>query len=234
MRGGSLNKKTYSIEEIIAKSKIGERIQLKEALREESDRGSALLAVSYLENELENAIRRMLVEGEVCDKVIRRTLSNFESKIDMAYVLGIISSQQMENIKKIKNIRNSFGHSYTKLGFDNDEIKRQCIKLRYKYEDYIDDATIRDIFILNVDKEIDSIIKISKAIKRIDEKEDVESTEESHIKIEASRDDFYLFFSEICKELDKYSSKKYYAEILENDKIMDALYKYYCERSNEI
>ena len=228
-----MSKKTYDVEEIVSKSKIGERIQLKEALQEESDRGSALLAVSYLENELESAIRRMLVEGRVCDKVFRGILSNFASKINMAYVLGIISKQQMENINKIKNIRNSFGHSYTKLGFDDDKIKRECLKLRYKYEDYPDDATIRDIFILNVDKEIRNIIKTSKTINRIDEKEELYMMEELGGKIEASREDFYLFLSEVCKELDKYSSKDYYAKILESDELMDAFYKYYCESSNE-
>lgn len=229
-----MGEKTIELEQLMSDSRIGDMIQLRELLSEESDRGSVLLAVSYLENELENALRLVLVEDKLCDKVFRGILGNFASKINMSYLLGIISKEQMNNINKIKDVRNKFGHSYTKLEFDTDEIKRACLDLRYQYEEYIDDATTRDIFFKNVDKEISSIIKAGKTIKRIDEKKDEYSTDEFDIKIEASKEDFYLFLSEIFKELDKYSSKKYYAKMLASDKVMDVFYKYYCESSNEI
>ncbi|MDU4589925.1 hypothetical protein [Clostridium sp.] len=214
---------------------VGKRILLSESLEDESDRGCALLATAYLENELEITLRARLINDKgACDDVFKRgALSNFASKINMAYLLGIISKKQKANILLIKGIRNIFGHSYDKIEFNSNQIKDKCSELRYDYDDYIDDATIRDKFLYNVDKEIDSFRSVSKKIQHIECRED-EKEKQSSIIIESDEESFAEFMKEILIEMGKYSHKDTYKKMEESDELMKALYKYYCCNSDEV
>lgn len=225
--------KEINLSEVV--KEVGKRISLSEILEDESDRGCALLATAYLENELENALRARLINDKgACDSVFTKgALSNFAPKINMAYLLGIISKRQKENIHLIKDIRNIFGHSYDKIEFNSNQIKDKCTKLRYDYDEEIDDATIRDRFLYNVDKEIYRLVSVSKKIEHIECIED-EDDKQSDIIIESDEESFAMFMRTILNEMDKYSNKDGYKKMAESDEVMKALYQYFCCNSNEI
>lgn len=209
---------------LIEESKIGERLSLQEMLKEESDRGCALLAVSYLENELKDAIKAKLVDDkQACKYIFDTTLSTFNSKINIAYLLGIISSKQKENIITLKHIRNKFAHSYKKIEFNTQAIVELCDKLKYKYEEYISDATVRDKFILNVDKEIQLIIKAKRQIEKLKKKEIDDITSSNSILKFEDRETFDIFLEEIFGGI---------YDIALDEKIKELLYQYYVEKNS--
>lgn len=70
-----------------------------DALRDEIDRAAAILAASFLESNLERAIRLGMVEGVNVDELFKpyAPLSTFSGKIDIAHAFGIISSKSFKS-----------------------------------------------------------------------------------------------------------------------------------------
>lgn len=67
--------------------------QVVDSYKQESDRSSAILAASFLEEILEKAIKSFLIEDQFADTLFRghSPLSTFSAKIDVAYALGLIT-----------------------------------------------------------------------------------------------------------------------------------------------
>ena len=116
------------------------------ALRTESDRGCALLAAAYLDEQLAEAVRDALVDDEKvagCLLNSGRALGTFSTRIDMAYLLGLLGPRARRDLHLIRRIRNEFAHYPTTLAFDNDRVANRCGELHFRFEP---DQAARDAF----------------------------------------------------------------------------------------
>jgi DNA-binding MltR family transcriptional regulator len=125
--------------------------KVREQLDSESDRGCCLMAVSFIENELEILISQKLVGSEKFIKNLfefNGPLGTFSSKIKMAYSLGFISKSTMNDLELIRKVRNDFGHTYEPINFDTENIKQRIMQLKGHFYDVaeINEVRTRAIF----------------------------------------------------------------------------------------
>ncbi len=109
-------------------------LTFRKTLSIESDRGCALMAASFLENEIESLLKTKLIGNNSLIKELfsfNGPLGTFSSKIKMAYSLGLISKYTMTDLNIIRRIRNSFGHEYKPISFETKEIKDQVNSIQY-------------------------------------------------------------------------------------------------------
>ncbi|MFW6030422.1 MAG: MltR family transcriptional regulator [Halanaerobiales bacterium] len=117
-------------------------------LLKESDRGSVLMAASYLEDLLEKLLQKFFVnENSLTNTLFNGygVLSSFSSKIDLSYLLGLISNNAQKKLHLIRKIRNEFAHSSDFIGFSEASISNRCYEL--KGVNWPCDLSSRDIFI---------------------------------------------------------------------------------------
>ena len=107
-------------------------IQFKETINSETDRGCALMTISFLESQLE----RVLIKKLIGDKNFKKELfsnsgplSSFSSKIKLSYSLGIINKDVMKNLNLIRKIRNEFGDDYSPISFESSKISKLVFNL---------------------------------------------------------------------------------------------------------
>lgn len=106
------------------------------SLERESDRGAVLLSVSFLEKEIDNLLRRHFVKNEKIQSNLFSgygALATFSSKIDLSYVLGLISKQTLDDLNCIRKIRNEFAHSHFSIDFGDPKIKNLCLNLKTNF-----------------------------------------------------------------------------------------------------
>jgi len=121
-------------------------------LYKESDRGACLLSVSFLENQLELLLKKYLVNSNktTINKVFENygPLATFSSKIDMGFLLGLISKESFDDLNNIRKIRNEFAHSYGLIDFQNTKIRSICLSLKTHYREKTENP--KDLFISTV------------------------------------------------------------------------------------
>lgn len=111
-------------------------------LTEESDRGCALMAGAFLDAELEGLLQRYLVPNQnVQERVFEFNgpLGTFSSRIDMSYLLGLISAPTQRDLHLIRKIRNAFGHQPRPLFFKDPPVIHQCRELSWCGDEVKDD-----------------------------------------------------------------------------------------------
>jgi DNA-binding MltR family transcriptional regulator len=115
-----------------------------------NDRSDALTAAAILEHALELTIalhlRKGITKGDkkaLFDGGKGGPLGDFHSKIRMAKALGIITTEQEEDLDTIRIIRNAFAHSITPITFSDSQIIRAC-KAFNAYQS--GDASILSVF----------------------------------------------------------------------------------------
>ncbi|HKP48125.1 MAG TPA: MltR family transcriptional regulator [Pyrinomonadaceae bacterium] len=109
-----------------------EVLDFRQSLNAETDRGCALMAAAYLDAELEKLLRKYLVDNDsVQNEILRQSgpLGPFSTRIDMAYLLGLIGPKARRDLHLIRKIRNQFGHRATPLDFDEAALASRCSKL---------------------------------------------------------------------------------------------------------
>jgi hypothetical protein len=114
--------------------KLGQVVRFRKTLNAETDRGCALMAAAYLDEQLKNLISKRLVSNKkVQEKIFdaRGPLGTFSSRIDFAYLLGLIGPRAQRDLHLIRNIRNSFGHTSRPLTFEEPSIANRCKELYY-------------------------------------------------------------------------------------------------------
>ena len=95
----------------------------------ESDRGCALMAGSFLDVRLKNLISKTLVPN---GKLQRQFFSftgaagTFSSRIDYAFLTGLIPKTVHSDLHNIRQIRNEFGHRVEPISFETKEISERC------------------------------------------------------------------------------------------------------------
>jgi hypothetical protein len=91
-----------------------------------SDRPAAIVACSYLERGLEQALRAQLKGDKAIVNAFLKgmgPLATFTSRIDLALLLGIIPSNEWQQcFHSIRRIRNLFAHEAAPLNFDSPEL----------------------------------------------------------------------------------------------------------------
>lgn len=103
------------------------------ALSEESDRGCALMAASYLETELGELLRAAFVENtRVASQILdgRGPVATFSARIDLAYLVGLIPEDFWHDLHIIRKIRNEFAHNPFQISFSDQKIKDTCSNLK--------------------------------------------------------------------------------------------------------
>jgi len=95
----------------------------------ESDRGSALIAIAWVDDALEACLRsRFKDEQAIVDSVLRQDgpLGSFSSRIKVAYLLGVITASLYKDLDNMRKIRNEFAHVRRKASFKDQRIKDRC------------------------------------------------------------------------------------------------------------
>jgi len=96
--------------------------QYYDKLQSESPRGSAIVAVSILDQILGELIAaRLQPVTDTPDSLLSGVyapLGSFAAKIDIAYRLGVIRPETRKALHVLRDLRNQFAHDYESEGFD--------------------------------------------------------------------------------------------------------------------
>jgi len=150
VKGKSMAKKKKVPERLVAKRHVRGKAEAKEKggakrptehwqdvflseFEGESERASVILAAAVLDEALTTLLRSFLVptsgsQDSLLDGAYA-PFSTFNSKIDICYRLGIISSQMCRDLHIIRKIRNEFSHNVTGCNFDNPGVRNRVTEL---------------------------------------------------------------------------------------------------------
>jgi DNA-binding MltR family transcriptional regulator len=106
-----------------------------EEIQRQEDRGAAIIAGSFLDEFLLKAISSVLIDDEKSvEEIFEGTapLATFSAKIEMAYLMGLMSKRSRTLANAIRNVRNDFAHKLQPLTFDTSLIKGKCQTLLYQ------------------------------------------------------------------------------------------------------
>ena len=93
------------------------------SLEAETDRGAAVLAVAFFEEQLKKAI-------EFKTTAFKNVNQNFWLKIEIAYAFKIFDKETRDGLHIVREIRNKFAHKGDPLKFERGEVADKCRKLR--------------------------------------------------------------------------------------------------------
>lgn len=105
----------------------------------ETERGSALLAASMLDEMLGKVLAAFLVPGKAAEALMdgfNAPFGTFSSKIAACAALGLISEEERAEIDRIRKVRNEFGHGLG-VTFNTPKVKGQCDNLTMTVKDYV-------------------------------------------------------------------------------------------------
>ncbi|CAA0262178.1 MULTISPECIES: MltR family transcriptional regulator [Klebsiella] len=98
-------------------------------LQAESDRGAVLVASSVIEKALAGLIAAFLLENDAKNDELfvgsNPPLGTLESKILIAYRLGLIRKVIRDSLSIFRRIRNDFAHNIETYSFDNQSVKNR-------------------------------------------------------------------------------------------------------------
>lgn len=98
-----------------------------ETIEHESDRAIAIVVGSMIESRLQHAILGKIIRAnkDVENRMFRPSgpLGSFSAKIDMAYMMNLISAEAHLDLVRLKDIRNDFAHDLTISSFENQSVR---------------------------------------------------------------------------------------------------------------
>jgi len=112
-------------------------VKIDKLIKNEPDRGAALVGVAYLDDTLRSVLRDYLVQDtRILDCIFDRsgTAATFSAKIDLAYSVGLLHRMQFNDLHTMRKIRNEFAHSWDDISFQTDNIKQLCFNLEHSIE----------------------------------------------------------------------------------------------------
>lgn len=101
------------------------------AVKNESDRGCALILAANIDNRLRDILEKFFIcmpKGESEKLFERGVLSNLAAKNRVAYACGLLTKNEFEDISKIIKVRNYFAHKEHGWDFNKKEVKEVCDK----------------------------------------------------------------------------------------------------------
>jgi DNA-binding MltR family transcriptional regulator len=123
------------LEELFAEA--GAVFEFRKTLTPETDRGCALMAAAYLDEQLGALLRAVFVDSKIADELLEQSkpLGTFSSRIDAVFLLGLLSPAQRRDLHLIRKIRNDFGHKPDPITFEYPAIANRCLELTYSMHD---------------------------------------------------------------------------------------------------
>ena len=110
---------------IVQSKRVGE---LTRSLQEETARGCALSGAAFLEEELRETLQSYLIKSSKVERLLERL--TFELKTELAFALGILSSDEYQGLGIVRKIRNRFAHHSKVRDFASDtEVVNGCKQL---------------------------------------------------------------------------------------------------------
>ncbi|MGA3949196.1 MltR family transcriptional regulator [Ralstonia nicotianae] len=109
-------------------------IEFRIALSDETDRGAALMAAAFIDDRLKILLERKLVAAPKIVSPIfefNGALGTFSSRIDMAYLLGLLPKNARQDLHAIRKIRNEFAHTASPISFDDERVAGKCNALKF-------------------------------------------------------------------------------------------------------
>ncbi len=85
-----------------------------EATKGETERGRALVAASLIEEMLNEILRGFLMDNKGTKQLLEEhnaPISSFASKIALCRALGLVTSEEFDDMERVRKIRNSFAHN---------------------------------------------------------------------------------------------------------------------------
>lgn len=112
------------------------RTQVHDNLEHESDRGLILAISDYQSSLLEALIRQVFVNDgsrstEIIDSLMSDTgpIGAFSTRIQLAYLMGLLSDETYSSLNLIREIRNCAAHSSLSFSFELPGIREKCNRL---------------------------------------------------------------------------------------------------------
>ena len=115
-------------------AQFAEAMEFRETLNAETDRGCALMAASYLDDQLEHLLRSVLVDdAQALYELLRPSgpLGSFSARVEMCYALGRLPPFARRDLNLIRKIRNDFGHVAKPIGFGDSPIADRCREMHH-------------------------------------------------------------------------------------------------------
>lgn len=104
-----------------------------EQFSEESDRAAVILVASIIDENLTTLLKSYFVPNPTSSDSLfdsaTSPLSNFSSKIDMAFRIGIISGKLTRDLHIVRKIRNAFAHNIYGCDFEDGSVKSRIREL---------------------------------------------------------------------------------------------------------
>jgi hypothetical protein len=105
-----------------------------EQIEFDSDRAAAIVAGSIAETRLEQALQSRLRPADTfkLEEIVRQlfrpsgALGPFSTKIDLAYLMRLLSDEAYKDLTNVKNIRNDFAHELDHDSFNVPSIRDRC------------------------------------------------------------------------------------------------------------
>ena len=109
-------------------------LRLYQDLSKETDRACALMAAEYCSAKLGDVLSAAFIDDKkVVEKILGADpyapLGTFSARIDLAYLMGLVSRSARRELHLIRKIRNRFAHEYTPLTLNDPEIANWCREL---------------------------------------------------------------------------------------------------------
>jgi len=117
-------------------NELRKAIAFRKSLTAESDRGCVLMAAAYIDVQLDILLRKIFVADENVAEALLGTskpLGTFSARIDVAFLLALLSESERRDLHLIRKIRNDFAHEPSPLTFDAPHIANRCRELTFSY-----------------------------------------------------------------------------------------------------
>ena len=97
-----------------------------EAITEENEVARVITSAAFLDECIASILQAHFIDGSTSDSLLRSegALSAFLDRAKLAYVLGLIAKEVMQNLERVARIRNRFAHKYRTITFDDPEVAR--------------------------------------------------------------------------------------------------------------
>jgi len=103
---------------------------LTEEFQGESDRAAVLVAAALLDLNLEDLLRAFLISDDrEVERLLGTSLATMGNRMRMAYCLGLISRNELRDLRIIKGVRNYFAHNLY-VSFDDPRVREDCRRFR--------------------------------------------------------------------------------------------------------
>jgi DNA-binding MltR family transcriptional regulator len=125
--------------------------EILEELQTGTDRAKVILGATIIETQLERLLSKGLVQNNAMQKEcfeFNGFLGTFSSKINAAFLLGLISKEIFNDIHRLRKLRNSFAHDLINCSFSNDSIIEEVHKFKL----------VKDCFKTNWDKQSIAVV----------------------------------------------------------------------------